>query len=409
MGIWRFLSSAANSIRGGYRTFGPAASGPAAFDSRTDLNPTPSVNAAIAMNLSAVHGCVTRRAEARGTLPIHVRDSNKNVLEKHPIHRLLHDSPNAMQTPADFFTMASAHQDMFGNFLAIIHRLGDEIVSLEPILDPTECALVQSTKRMSNIKYDIGGDKFSPDDILHLRGFSLDGLWGLPRIDIGRKIIAAQLEADASAMVTFQQGLKVGGFFKNLVGDMDKPKAAEWKALLDKYAQPENQGKWLTLPKGLEPVEGKQFRITSADAELLASRHFGIEEICRLFNVPPQLIGHSDKASSWASSLEQINLFFLIYSLNPSNVRDEQMMMKRLLSDRDKSKGVGIKYQIQGLLRGDMKTQLMMFASALQNGYYNVNGVLDLLDRPGIGPEGDIYHVQMNMAQAGDKLPVANE
>ena len=231
---------------------------------------------------------------------------------------------------------------------------------------------------------------------------------GISRLSIGQAILASQMTGNAYAQKAFKQGLKVGGFFK-VERSLEKPELDEFKKRLDIYALPENAGKWMALLKGMEPVGGAQFAIKPAEAELLASRYFGIEEICRLCNVPPQLIGHSDKASSWASSLENINLFFLIYSLMPTIVRFEQRFNKMLLSADDIGRGVHVKFNFAGLVRGDLRTQMMMFASGLQNGYLNRNEVRDLLDRAGIGPEGEKYLVQMNMAQTGDKPPVANE
>ena len=145
---------------------------------------------------------------------------------------------------------------------------------------------------------------------------------------------------------------------------------------------------------------GAEFKVKPVDAELLSSRHFGVEEICRLMGVPPQLIGHVDKASSWASSLENVNLYYLLYSLQPTFVRSEASMRARLLSSSDRAAGVAPKFGIQGLLRSDMKTQWQFFASALQNGYYNRNEVRDLLERAEI-EGGDEYTIQLNMGKLG--------
>jgi HK97 family phage portal protein len=133
---------------------------------------------------------------------------------------------------------------------------------------------------------------------------------------------------------------------------------------------------------------------------LLESRYFGIEEICRLYGVPPPLIGHTSKASSWASSIENLNLFFQMYSMQPTVIRAEARISKKLLTPYDIAAGVQPKFAMQGLLRGDLKSRTLFYASGLQNGYLSQNDVLDFEDRPGIGPEGDIYRVQLNMSGA---------
>src|SRR5690606_19569285 len=139
--------------------------------------------------------------------------------------------------------------------------------------------------------------------------------------------------ANKSAMLAFKQGLKVGGF---MVNESNRDwTTEELKASSDRiahFSRPENQSKWMHLLRGQKPVAGAEFAVKPAEAQLLESRYFGIEEICRLFNVPPPLIGHTSKASSWASSIENLNLHFLVYSLQPTLIRCEQRVEKKLLT-----------------------------------------------------------------------------
>lgn len=395
MSIWRQLYG---SLSGGWKTWGPQTiAGSGAFDSAD--SPFESVTADTALKLSAFWACLNLRAETIGSLPIHLRDDKKQVVRDHPLYSVLHDRPNSMMTAPEYWSMQTAHVDMHGNAVSVIQRRTRDksVISLEPVADPNSASMHQ--RKSGAWFYQIGDEKFDADDILHLRGFSMDGLRGLPRIDIGRHILASQLSSNDAAMRAFKQGLKVGGFFK-VEQSLNEPELQQFKARLDHYGLPENAGKWMALLKGMEPVGGAQFHVKPSDAELLGSRHFGIEEICRLCNVPPQLIGHTDKASSWASSIEHINLFFLMYSLQPTFIRSEASIRAKLLTSSDRARAIAPKFAIQGLLRSDMKTQTLMFASALQNGYYNRNEVRDLLDRAEI-EGGDEYTIQLNMG----KLP----
>ncbi len=395
MTIWNTLFS---GLRGGWKTHGPNQSvGPGAFDTPGDGTYVP-VTADTAMNLSAVHACLSLRSEIIGSLPLHLRDGDKNPIKDHDIYYLLRHSPNSDMTPAEYGSLKTAHVDMFGNSISIIARgTQNKPVALIPA-DPNNCTF-EYNKAKTRKTWKIGEDDYDDKDILHHRGFSMENGWGLPRISVGRQILGAQLSANQSAMLAFKQGLKVGGFFDqaNAQGTGATPEQLrDFYARLNTFGLPENNGKWMTLPKGFSPIAGEGFRIKPVDAQLLESRYFGIEEICRLFGVPPQLIGHSNKASSWASSIENINLFFLMYSIMPTLVRDEQRISKKLLTRQDIMAGVQPKYSIQGLLRADMKTQAAMFASALQNGYYNRDEVRDLLERGKIDG-GDKYTVQLNM------------
>lgn len=397
MSIW-------TRIKGGWKTWGPnAIIGDGAFSSDSSQL-YDSVTADMALRLSAVWACMHLRAETIGSLPLHLRDKQKNVITDHPLYSILHNAPNSMQTAPEYWSMATAHVDMHGNHLSEIKRRNNgTVISLEPFFEPDTWTPEQEKNGKWFYK-NADGTRIAAENMLHLRGFSMRGNWGLPRLEIGRHILAAQLTANDSAVRAFKQGLKVGGFFE-ITGngpDLDGTKLQAFRNRLDDFGKPENNGKWMTLLKGMKPIGGADFRVKPADAELLASRGFGIEEICRLMNTPPQLIGHSDKASSWASSLEQINLFFLTYGLVPTLVRNERTIAMRLLSHDDRARGREAKWSTGGLLRADLKSRREFYASGLQNGYLNINEVRDLEERQGIGEQGDEYRIQMNMTADTD-------
>jgi HK97 family phage portal protein len=386
MSIWSL-------IRGGWRTHGPNAVIAAGFDSR-DSDSDITVTRELALRLSAVHACLSIRAETIGTLPIHIRDKDKKVLTDHPLYNVLHNSPNAMQTPIEFKSLSTAAVDMDGNhFSRVVRRESDrKVIALEPFDDAQHMSIEPARVGW---RYKYGDDYYAPEDILHFKGFSTNRHMGLPRIELGRHILAAQLSANKAALSSFQQSMKVGGFFE-VDRNMTDAEYAQWERILERYARPENNGKMMTLLRGLKPISGAPFRLSPNDTQLLASRGFGIEEICRLFNVPPQLIHQTDKASSWASSIENINLFFVCYSIMPTIVRMEQRLEKTLLSAVDRGKGIEIRFSLQGLMRGDMKTRMQFYASALQNGWMSRNEVRDLEERGEI-EGGDEYTVQTNM------------
>lgn len=355
----------------------------------------------LAMGLSAVHACVSLRAEVAGTLPCHLRDKNKNLLKTHPLYNILHRSPNADMTAAEYWSLCTAMEDLHGNSVSVIERgVGKKVVALTPF-DPTQCSFELNKSGRRKV-WRIGREEVHDDDVLHVAGFSLGGGWGAPRIDLGRQIMQAQLEANASAMAAFKNGLKVGGFLLNeRTSDLTNEQINDIGTRLSVHSRPENAGKMMLMLRGMKPISGAEFRVSATEAQLLESRHFGIEEICRLFNVPPPLIGHTSKASSWASSLEGLNLHFQTYSIAPTIIRREQRIEKKLLSPYDIAEGVECKVSMQALLRGDMKSRMAFYASGLQNGYLNRDEVRDLEERGKI-PEGDVYTVQLNMGGIGD-------
>jgi HK97 family phage portal protein len=397
MSIWKRIYG---SLSGGWKTYGPnSIDGPGAFDSEGD-EAYAAVTSEAALKLSAVWACQNLRAETVGTLPLHLRDADKHVLTNHPLYRILHTSPNADMTAPEFWSLATAHIDMFGNSVSVIDRGSQKkVVALTPA-DPCNASYTYN-KSGTQKTWKIGQDEYDDADILHLRGFSMNGGWGAPRLDIGRQILAAQLTANTSAQMAFKQGLKVGGIFLNEgKRDLTSEELKDFGARLNEFGRSENAGRWMTLLRGLKPLAGTEFSVKPADAQLLESRYFGIEEICRLYGIPPPLIGHTSKASSWASSIENLNLFFQLYSIQPTVIRMEASISKKLLTPYDIAAGIQPKFSMQGLLRGDLKSRTLFYASGLQNGYLSQNDVLEFEDRPGIGPEGDVYRVQLNMAGA---------
>ena len=385
-----------------WRTVGSGGmTGAGAFDSPDSMYDN--VNPETAQRLSAVWSCMNIRAETIGAMPLHLRDGDKKVLRTHDLYNILHRSPNADQTAAEYWSMVVGQIDMLGNSVSIIERgVGKKVVALTPV-DISKATVSVNTNRSGSRKtWKIGNDDFKDDDILHLRGFTLDGMWGTPRLDIGRQIMAAQLQANRSAMLAFKQGLKVGGFILNKgKRNFTTEEMQQISGRFSEHSKPENAHKWMHLLMGMEPIGGSEFNVKPAEAQLLESRYFGIEEICRVFNVPPPLIGHTSKASSWASSLENLNLHFLLYSLQPTIVRIEQRIEKKLLTPYDIAEGAQAKFSMQGLLRGDMKSRQAFYTSGLQNGYLCQDEVRDFEDMPELpNGEGKVYRVQLNMQQS---------
>lgn len=395
--VWQLLS-------GGWRTWGPNSGVvPGGFDGGSTVYEAVSADAALTM--SAVWACVHLRAESFASMPLHLYDQKNNLIVDHDLYALLHESPNSMQTAPEFWSMMSAHEDMYGEAICVVKRNSKGApVSLMPFDEPNNVALNPSGRGYGWV-YEYGKDRYSPDDILHFKGFTMGGLRGIPRLEAGRRILSAQLQADESAIQAFKQSMKTGGFFK-MDRDLDPEQRRELEKILARHASPENSGKMLALMKGMEPVSGKEYRLRPVDAELLASRHFGVEEVCRLYNMPPPLIGHTDKASSWASSLEQVQIFYEVYSLLPSVVRKEARIKKTLLTIGDKAKKLSPKWSMEGLKRADLQTRKDFYATMLDKGAFCVNEVRALENRAAI-PGGDEYHIQTNMGAIGDK-PSAN-
>ncbi len=243
------------------------------------------------------------------------------------------------------------------------------------------------------ISYKVGEDIFGAEDVLHIKGFTMDGLVGLSPIRYQAGVMGAQIDANNAASHTFGNNLKAGGFLQtdNILNSEQRQKL---RGNLEYFSKPENAGKYMVLEAGMS-VSSSGVKMNPSDAQLLETRYFGIEEICRAFGVPPQLIGHTDKASSWASSLEGMNLGFLTYSLRPTLERIEQAIRKKLLSPSERSQ-YSPKFSVEGLLRADSQGRANFYTTMLQNGVMTRNEVRALEDLPPMAG-GDSLTVQLNL------------
>lgn len=363
------------------------------------------------LKLSAVWACVKLRAETISTLPLHLYDTEKKIAKDHELYRILHDSPNADMCASEFWQIQSACLDLWGNAYSYISRRSNRsVIALEPLF-PSE--MVKKRLKDGSFEYhytENGKVKiYTDDEILHFKGFTLDGYVGLSAIQFFAQTIGMQFDANNQAQDWFKNGLKVGGFLETGERTLTDEQRLKMRKALSSFSLPENAGKYMILEAGMKLSSASNIRINPVDAQLLESRYFGIEEICRAFGVPPQLIGHTNKASSWASSLEQTNQGFLTYSLNPQLVRYEQTIARKLLLPQDKYR-YRPKFAVDGLLRANNAARADFYVKMTQNGLYTRNEVRELEDMPRADdPTADKLMVQMQMVPLGTEKGETNE
>ncbi|WP_407410749.1 phage portal protein [Acinetobacter sp.] len=355
------------------------------------------------LKLSAVWSCVKLRAETISTLPLHLYDQNKKVAVNHSLYRVLHDAPNADMCASEFWQVQSACLDLWGNaYNEIIRRSDGSVISLEPLF-PNQMEVKRLDTGAIEYVYTENGkvQTYTESEILHFKGFTLDGLIGLSPIQFFAQTIGMQFDANNQAQDWFKNGLKVGGFLESGEKTLTKEQRERLRGHLNTFSRPENAGKYMVLEGGMKVASASSIRINPVDAQLLESRYFGIEEICRAFSVPPPLIGHTSKSSSWASSFSGMNQGFLTYSLRPALVRYEQVIARKLLVGTDKYK-FRPKFSVSGLLRADDAARASYYSTMTQNGLMTRNEVRELEDMPNL-PGGDELMVQMQMVSLANQ------
>lgn len=362
------------------------------------------------MGLSAVWSCVNLLAGTIGSLPLMVYrvtgDGERRVERTHPLYRLLHDSPNFDQTAVDFWEFISASLELWGNAYARILRDGTgKIIGLVPIRPDWV-----TVKRLpsGSIEYAWSEDgrayRLTDTQILHVRGFGGSPLGGMSTLQYARNSFGLARAVDRAAGNTFRNGLRPSGAltFKDWLTP-EKRQIAETR-LAEKFMGSQNAGRPMILEGG---TEWTPFTINPEDAQMLESRRFSVEEICRFFGVPPHMVGHTEKATSWGTGLEQQTLGFVKFTLRRRLKRLEQALMKQLLTPAEIARGVIIEFNLEGLLRGDSAGRASFYQSALQNGWMTINEVRALENRSPI-EGGEIPRMQMQNVPINQVAPPAN-
>ena len=354
------------------------------------------VTADKAIQLSAVWACVRLLSESISTLPlkIYVRqpDGSRKTATDHPAYSILCRRPNSEMTPSRFMLMVVASICLRGNAFIEKKFIANRLVSLVPLL-PQNMVVKRLTTGALEYKYtENGSERVIPvKNVMNIRGFGLDGVCGMMPMKTGRDVIGSAMAVEESAAKIFEQGLQSSGFLtaEQALNDEQRERLREYMA---KFTGSKNAGKIMVLEGGLK-YQG--VTMNPEDAQMLESRAFSIEEICRWFRVPPFMVGHTTKQSSWASSLEGMNLQFLTHTLRPLLVNIEQEIGRCLLDSDDE---VFAEFSVEGLLRADSAGRAAYYTSALQNGWMSRNDVRRLENMPPI-EGGDIYTVQLNLTQ----------
>jgi HK97 family phage portal protein len=319
----------------------------------------------------------------------------------HWAYGLLHDSPNETDTAYDFFEIGGASLELKGNMLAFKDRTGDRVTSLLPMRWDETRVYRRDDGRAG---YEWRGEKLTSDEVLHVRGFGGDDLGGLSTISVASAAFGLAKATNRAAASTFRNGIRsqvVLGAERDLTEDqmLEARQRVE-----ERYAGSMNSGRPLILNAGWKATP---LAINPEDAQLLESRGFSVEEVCRFFGVPPVLVGHSEKQSSWGTGIEQIVLGFLKFTMRPRLKRMEQALEKQLLSAADRARGVRIEFNVEGLLRASSRERAEFYRGMTQIGAMTINEVRRKENLPPV-PGGDVPRMQMQNAPITD-VPAAND
>lgn len=352
------------------------------------------VTADKAIQLSAVWACVRLLSESVSTLPLKIylrqADGSRKPATEHPAYQVLCRRPNLEMTPSRFMLMLVASICLRGNAFVEKLFIGNKLVSLVPLPPQNMVVKRLDTGRLEYTYTQDGKKRVIPErNLMHIRGFGLDGMCGMMPMMAGRDVIGAAMAVEESAAKIFENGLQSSGFL-SADNALDKEQRERLRGYMQAFTGSKNAGKIMVLEGGLKY---QNVTMNPEAAQMLESRSFSIEEICRWFRVPPFMVGHTSKQSSWASTLEGMNLQFLTHTLRPLLVNIEQEISRCLLNGEE---DLFAEFSVEGLLRADSAGRSAYYTSALQNGWMSRNDVRRLENLPPIDG-GDIYTVQLNL------------
>ena len=314
------------------------------------------VNQETVMGLSAAWACVRLISETVGTLPLHIYERTPEGRKRatdHPLSNIIRTRPNAEITANQFWQAMTSAMLLQGNGVSVKLMIGDRLVGLEFI--PWSQIVLQKAPNGKPIFFRKIGDslrRIQDKDIFRVAGFSLDGVWGVSAISYGANVFGSALGASNSANNTFKNGLAPAVYFKT-EKTVQKEQRKEFRENLREISGALNSGQSPLLEGGMT---AQDIGINRKDAQLLESRGFSVEEVCRWFGVDPSLVGHGQAVSNFGTGLEQKMIAFLTFTLRPWLTRIEQSINAFLLPPGDSEKYY-VEFSIEGLLRGDSKSR----------------------------------------------------
>lgn len=369
------------------------------------------VNEFTAMQTTAVYACVRILAEAVASLPIHIYSYEKNGGKRrvydHPLYHILHNEPNPEMTSFVFRECLMSHLLIWGNAYAQIIRDGaGRVVALYPLL-PDKMEVNRADNGELYYLYSRYSDEnpnvrekgqiiLKREDVLHIPGLGFDGLVGYSPIAMAKNAVGMTIACEEYGASFFANGANPGGILEHPGVLKDPSKVREsWERV---YRGANNAHKIAVLEEGMKY---QQIGVPPEEAQFLETRKFQINEIARLYRIPPHMIGDLDRATF--NNVENLGILFAQQCLTPWLVRWEQSLMRSLLTEQEK-KQYFIKMNLDGLMRGEYQARMEGYAQGRQNGWLSANDIRELEDMNPIPDEegGNLYLINGNMTKLAD-------
>ena len=373
-----------------------------------------------AMQIATVYACVRLLAETVAGLPLHLyryTDDTGNGKERakdHPLYKILYRQPNPEMTSFSFWETMVLQILLWGNSYAQVIRDGkNNVLALYPL--PPENVEVDRDEK-GHIYYiyhaytdEVPGETnkdiyFRSDEVFHVPGLSYNGLVGVSPIAMMKNSLGTTLAVEKYGSAFFKNGAQPSGVLEH-PGVLKNPEKIRenWS---DVYGGANNAHKVAVLEEGMSY---KAISLPPEDSQFLSTRQFGVNEICRIFRVPPHLVQDMEHATF--SNIEHQSIDFVVHTLTPWLVRFEQAIIKDLLLP-DEQDDYFPKFNVDGLLRGDYQSRMQGYATGISNGFLSPNDIhrLENMDLIPAEKGGDDYYLNggyVKLEDAGKNVTAA--
>ena len=352
-----------------------------------------------AMQIATVYACVRLLAESVACLPLHLYqldgEDGKLKAKDHPLYKILYRQANPEMTSFSFWEVMMTHLLLWGNAYAQIVRDGKNgILGLYPLLPENVEMDRENGGELYYIYHaytdEVPGETnkdilFRRDEILHIPGMGFNGLVGFSPIAMMKNALGTTLAVERYGSSFFKNGAQPSGVLEH-PGVLKNPEKIRqnWS---DVYGGAGNAHKVAVLEEGMHY---KPISLPPEDSQFLSTREFGVEEICRIFRVPPHMV--QDLKRSTYNNIEHQSIDFVVHTLAPWLTRIEQAIIKDLLLEEEQAQYFP-KFNVDGLLRGDYKSRMEGYAIGFANGFLSPNDIRRLENMDPIPEDegGNVY------------------
>jgi HK97 family phage portal protein len=370
------------------------------------------VTSSTAMKFVAVYSCIDILSRTVGSLPLYLYHrldgGGKELARKHPLFRLMRRQPNPEMTAMRYRTTLQGHLAAWGNAYSYIDWGNNGYPKALWPLRPDRIN-VDRKQGVLEYRYYPGSDdkRFSESFLipngcmLHIPGFGYDGVMGYSPITLAREAIGLGIAADEFGSRYFGSGTHPGMIVEHPGKLSPEGHSNLTKALSETHSGLGNSHRLMLLQEGMK---AQKITIDPKDSQFIELRKFQINEICRLFHIPPHMLADVEKSTSWGSGIEEQNIGFITHTMRPWFVLWEEELARMLLLDSEKD-DYFFEFDLMALLRGDSQKRWSAYIMGKRNGILNadeIRGWENLNPVPnGLGKE---YVIERNMGSLAEIL-----